>query len=127
MRVGAALLVAGLGCRAVEPEPGALVPFPEPLRNAEGCWLDPYQAFQAIRVYECSRTDECLREDRYGCDSIYAERIAAEETGLCFDGCKVDACLDELIATHDSCPEEYDPWETFELCLGDDGAFRRYG
>lgn len=91
-----------------------------PARDADGCWTDGREAFDAIVALECAGPwSECAgRQD--SCAEHYEPFAELETSNLCFDGCKVDACLDALREANESCEGS----DYLTLCF--DGALSQH-
>lgn len=77
-----------------------------PDRDSAGCWTDGRAAYQAIIALDCGGpATTCRGMTEEGCLDGYAPYLELESSNLCFDGCVVDACIEEMEKAETSCDD----------------------
>ncbi len=89
-------------------------------RDEQGCWSDPAEAWNTLRAHECGGVSErCDGVSAANCNYKYDLYLSVAEAPLCFDGCKMDACIEALREASISCGDN----GYVEPCFGWHGAF----
>lgn len=93
-----------------------------PTVDENGCWTDPAEALEAVRVADCPDTyAECFGHAT-PCDDYYDGWRESDSPPICWNGCEVDRCLHAIAQASESC----DAVDYREVCFGDDGPFAEW-
>jgi hypothetical protein len=109
------LLLLLAGC-ASQPDTG-------PARDSAGCWTDGREAYELISDSDCAGPAvTCRGMTEEGCLESYAPYLDLDPSNLCFDGCKVDACIEAMRKAEESCDES----EYLTVCF-EEAVYQQFG